>query len=487
MQKELKKLLRVNDYVAMQPILERLVREDAGQSQLWACKRYYLAMPSEIIDKSPALSAAMAILCSLSADFEGAERCVSRMRRQQYQCRRDHLAYQEWENYLCCLEMMLPYRSWKNWILAAKAMIDLPGGPRLKLSLTTNRPFIINGEFDLSAYIQYMPKIRSLIDRFVVKIYGASAVGMTEVAIAEAFYDQDKIFDALLMLVGAVPRIERGGDLSVLVCSKMYELFILMITGQVASCKAVYENLKEKLIELNAQELMPNLKALEAWMLMYDNDYPAIDQWLKEDAPNELGEFCTLDRFRYFVKIRCYLIYGKHLTATVLSERLWPVLRAMGRVQEICELDTLMAVSCEATGKREKAFALLDEALELAQKYNFPRVIADEGYRVWMLMKEYARKKTTSAWFKSVMKMTHKIAVQYPNYLKERKQDFPRLSSQEDTLLHLIAAGHSTVEIAGFMDVSVNTVKYHSKNLYLKLGVNSRAQAVQLAHEVGLL
>ena len=49
-----------------------------------------------------------------------------------------------------------------------------------------------------------------------------------------------------------------------------------------------------------------------------------------------------------------------------------------------------------------------------------------------------------------------------------------------------MASGARNREIADQLTLSVNTVKYHIENLYEKLGVRSRTQAVRVAGERGL-
>ncbi|HYC85839.1 MAG TPA: LuxR C-terminal-related transcriptional regulator [Chryseosolibacter sp.] len=61
------------------------------------------------------------------------------------------------------------------------------------------------------------------------------------------------------------------------------------------------------------------------------------------------------------------------------------------------------------------------------------------------------------------------------------------ISKRELEVLGLMAQGHSNQEIAEKLFVSANTIKTHLSNLFLKLEVNKRTQAVQRAKELGLI
>lgn len=61
------------------------------------------------------------------------------------------------------------------------------------------------------------------------------------------------------------------------------------------------------------------------------------------------------------------------------------------------------------------------------------------------------------------------------------------LSKRELEVLELLAAGHSNQEIANLLFVSLNTVKTHTSNLFSKLGVSRRTQAVQKGKELRLI
>lgn len=62
-----------------------------------------------------------------------------------------------------------------------------------------------------------------------------------------------------------------------------------------------------------------------------------------------------------------------------------------------------------------------------------------------------------------------------------------KLTAREHQVLLLLAQGSSNRGIAGALAVSEDTVKYHLKNIYAKLGARRRTQAVAYARNLGVL
>ena len=62
-----------------------------------------------------------------------------------------------------------------------------------------------------------------------------------------------------------------------------------------------------------------------------------------------------------------------------------------------------------------------------------------------------------------------------------------RLTPRESDVLFWATEGKSAWEIAMILDISERTVKFHLSNIYQKMGVSTRAQAVAVAIKQNLV
>ena len=81
------------------------------------------------------------------------------------------------------------------------------------------------------------------------------------------------------------------------------------------------------------------------------------------------------------------------------------------------------------------------------------------------------------------------VFVAHPNNGEINQNEIERLgiSKRELEVLQLIASGLSNEEIAGKLFVSLNTVKTHSSNIFLKLDVKRRTQAAEKAKRLNII
>lgn len=81
------------------------------------------------------------------------------------------------------------------------------------------------------------------------------------------------------------------------------------------------------------------------------------------------------------------------------------------------------------------------------------------------------------------------VFVPHPDDFTINETELKRLnlSNREYEVLQLVARGHSNADIADSLYISLSTVKTHVSNLYVKMGVARRAQAIDKAKRLRIV
>ncbi len=150
-------------------------------------------------------------------------------------------------------------------------------------------------------------------------------------------------------------------------------------------------------------------------------------------------------------------------------------------------LSLLLSVAYWRRGNSEKAFALFQNTLEEAWNRGYRRLFQDDA--LWLLPLwdawRVAEPKRASAWqgvAESLREQCRRLAVDPDTF--DENQD---VSHREREILRYVAAGLSNRDIAQAVHLSEATIKWHLHNLFAKLGVRSRTQAVLKGKSLGLL
>jgi LuxR family maltose regulon positive regulatory protein len=181
-----------------------------------------------------------------------------------------------------------------------------------------------------------------------------------------------------------------------------------------------------------------------------------------------------------FSQARVHLAQGDAAAALVLLEPLRRQAEDRNWPDERLKVMVLQALAYEAQGEKDVALQLLREALALAEPGGFIRLFVDEGPPMAELLFEVSVQGTTG--------YIHKLLAAFETGdLPQTQPLIDPLSERELEILALIAAGLKNQEIANQLVISLNTVLYHNKNIYGKLGVNKRALAIAKARELNLV
>ena len=161
----------------------------------------------------------------------------------------------------------------------------------------------------------------------------------------------------------------------------------------------------------------------------------------------------------------------------------------MKRTYIAIEVKILKAIT-QYRMKDDKWDESLCEALSEAEEYHFIRLITREGAAVRPLLLETAFQpsddKKSRQFFKDVLSETEKMAHFYPGYLKTGAEEVV-LSDTMLKVLKLQANGLSKDQIAKELGMTTANVKYHTQQIYRKLDVSNKAEAVREAGKRGML
>ena len=185
----------------------------------------------------------------------------------------------------------------------------------------------------------------------------------------------------------------------------------------------------------------------------------------------------------FLALLRLLLAQGDYDASLVLSKRLLQKAETGKRIGRVIEVLVLQALIFQGRKELDQALAVLKKALSLAKPERYIRTFVDEGEPMVRLLHLARSRQIETEYVTDLLSAIEKAAgkTQPPSQLLIKP-----LTMREIEVLKLIEAGCSNQEIAGKLVISFTTVKRHISNIYTKLGVESRTQAVAIGKELKL-
>lgn len=232
----------------------------------------------------------------------------------------------------------------------------------------------------------------------------------------------------------------------------------------------------------------PETRALRAQLQSLHGDQAAARRWaisLTTPAPDRPMVFFLEP---HLVKIR--LLISMDMTAE-LREQALPILDTMDDIarrthnrRHQVHLEAFRAIVLDMLGNGRGALPHIQRALELARPGGFARAFTSHGIRMQRLLAQLADAGGPQA--DDARRLLERFRSPANPVLAAPVLDEP-LTARELDVLQLMRERLSDKEIAARLSISIGTVKRHSANLYGKLGVNRRWDAVSHAEELGIL
>jgi LuxR family maltose regulon positive regulatory protein len=234
--------------------------------------------------------------------------------------------------------------------------------------------------------------------------------------------------------------------------------------------------------------IMSQMASWQARLELEKNNLKAASRWVEEsglttDSENKpKNQITYFSLFDFILLARIWTAQNKLDEAFDLLNHLLKEAETNQRTSSTIEIFILLSLVASEKEDLDQAFSFLEQALRHGEPEGFVQLFVDQGSPIQTLLKmmrtedtrirEYIGKILIAFGDKSIQSST----------LSSQPLIDP-LSEREIEVLQLIAEGLTNKEVGDRLFPSLNTFKIHTRNIYSKLAVKNRTQAISIAKE----
>jgi LuxR family maltose regulon positive regulatory protein len=309
------------------------------------------------------------------------------------------------------------------------------------------------------------------------------AVGFLYVAFGDLLRERNELSSAAEYLENGIHLGQEGGHPHILIIGHVWLAWLRQTQGDVAGSHEAIQAALQLVQHHQVSRFwpLPSTTCYQVRLWIAQGNLAAASLWTQASGLDQAGASVTyLYEVEYLTLARLLIAQGNLEAAETLLLRLHQAAASAGRGGSLIEILILQAITFAAQDRDEEALSALAQALSLAEPEGFVRIFLDEGAPMAGLLRRAVAQDLHTPYALHLLNALGEAATA-PQPLIEP------LSERELEVLRRVAAGYSNKEIAQELVVAVSTVKRHINNIYGKLEVGSRTQAIARAKALGLL
>ena len=320
-------------------------------------------------------------------------------------------------------------------------------------------------------------QLAGLDERTIVegRIQPNPAVGPLLMAIADVFYERNQLPQSLDYYRCAMVLNEQLGRVDYRMAGHMLIARALGALGEREESIRVMTRGAQLAREARITFWPPDdAEAYLAWMQLHYGQLSAAAEWTIRADLHPDDKALTRRRVPYWAYAEVLLGLGQSEQARQVLSRLVAVSPQGTRIEPFSKLLLLYAMALDDTGREEQALNVFHQALLCMAPEGYVRPFLDWQVKTRPLLARFLDEQAAPSPLTTYVEgLLHAMeSIDGPTF---------QLSRREREILRLLELGLSNQEIARRLVVSPNTVKTHLRNLYRKLEVHSREQAVHKA------
>ncbi|MFQ7001744.1 MAG: LuxR C-terminal-related transcriptional regulator [Clostridium sp.] len=351
--------------------------------------------------------------------------------------------------------------------------------------LMLNIPSVLRGVRDFSSWSIHYKFVESMFRENIKEMFANESLGLLDIAIAEVLYERNDLNNALMKASKGVAASYNGGSIEVYFLGILILIKILRAQGQSYKIKEIIQVLENRIEEEKAIQLEENMKALKVRIELTLGNLDYALNWVST-LPNGImvEEFSINKMFFYISIIRTYIYNNMYTQALIGLESVSANLKNLNRILDMIEINILRAMCYYKYNEEEKAFSYIDYAIKSAFRYNYVRIFADEGKLCAIILNKYLRNRhdlslELKKYVKKLINAANKSAILSPKKMTNQvNQVVKSLTKSEEEVLNLLMDGFKYADISEQLNIKISTVKTHISNIYSKLNVKNKNEAM---------
>ena len=342
---------------------------------------------------------------------------------------------------------------------------------------------------------QFLTEAHSLAIEMEGQISGLAA--LPALPLAELHYECGELDEAATLVEGYLPSIRQWGFVDQLASGFLVRARLAATNGDMPSALSGLEEAQLVAIEcgldrLRALVLSEQVRMLvksgqleQAELLFHSSDLSFDSEPVPTLNPTRLNEWMAIAWLRLEMH-RFRLVRSRKI-----AKRWLEFVRRRGAVRSAVTFELLLAEIAVLSGNRSEARRSVRAAVELAEPGGWVRPFVDEGEAVSsLLIESYANGPVLDSPVDRFAAKLVSILRGAPQISAEEEDDFglgSGLSLREVEILTMVSGGLRNREIGDRLGLTEGTVKWYMQQIYDKLGVRRRPQAVIRARQLGIL
>jgi len=325
------------------------------------------------------------------------------------------------------------------------------------------------------------------------------AYGVLYVTLGDLNYERNQLEKARALLDQGLEQGKRGGYVELLVASGILEAKLRRVIGDLTGAVTVLEETYQTAVRQDEPIAEAEVSAWLARLQAETGNLQAAARWAGGLEPHADRAAGLPRGIELFSLARVLIALDRKEEALGLAVQLEKMAVEKSSAGRQIEALMLQAEIYWLSSNPDRAAALLEQALVLAEPRGFTRLFLDEGSRLQPILAACRKAVRNEPIRKNMVERLlgafpdpsisgSGVTASPPDGSKHPQPGLiDPLSEREIEVLRQLALGLTVAEVARQLYLSPNTLKAHTQNIYSKLDVHNRVEAVNKARELGLI